>query len=259
MKYKKSLIQCFEEPDEYNGFFSKRDLYLASHDSKGKSIPEKSMSCSMRRLLNYDNMKLLVGTKFSLPVDMSIRFPEVKPYNGSIEFDMKPFSKRKKYLGRNVGIHFFEYDNLFDGQLTKNMDKVTVELLQVPLVIAPDYSLIVGSDDVMFNLRSKWKSMLYTNHFQRCGINVVPVATWGDANSLKWAFAGLPLHSIIAVSGVGHERHIGSKLLWNTAVLELEKQLQPTLILVYGHETIIPGLQTPLKFITDHITRKFRK
>lgn len=93
----------------------------------------------------------------------------------------------------------------------------------------------------------------------RCGIPTVPVATWGSIESLRWAFAGLPKHSVIAVCGVGHGRSQGSVLLWNYALQELERQLEPTLIIVYGPETTIPGLHTHVKFIADHITKHFRK
>jgi hypothetical protein len=91
--------------------------------------------------------------------------------------------------------------------------------------------IIAGTDDVIFNVISKWKSMLITNRLQHSGISVVPVATWGDVNSLKWALSGLPKHSIIAVCGVGHNKSKGALSLWNYALQELERQLEPTNIL----------------------------
>ena len=71
--------------------------------------------------------------------------------------------------------------------------------------------------------------MLITNRLQLSGISVVPVATWGDVNSLK--LSGLPKHSIIAVCGVGHNKSKGALSLWNYAMQELERQLEPTNIL----------------------------
>lgn len=258
MTNKEYIRKVYENEDDEN-LFSKSDLYLTAHDSKGRPLLCGQIPSTTRKILNYGNLKLLIGTRESPPVSIPMRFPEVLPYNGAVDFEMVPFSRRKKFLKKGYGIHFFEYDHLFDRQLSNNIDKVTIELIKASLAIAPDYSMIVGTDDVFFNVQGKWKSMLVTNHLQRCGIPTVPVATWGSIESLRWAFAGLPKHSVIAVCGVGHGRSQGSVLLWNYALQELERQLEPTLIIVYGPETTIPGLHTHVKFIADHITKHFRK
>jgi len=259
MTTKEYIRKVYDSEDDDENLFSKSDLYLMSHDCKGKPLMYERIPSTTRKTLNLGNMKLLIGTRECPPVSIPIRFPEVLQYNGDVDFDMVPFSKRKRFLKKGYGIHFFEYDYLFVHQLSNNIDKVTIELMQASVVIAPDYSMLVGTDDEFFNVQSKWKSMLVTNHLQRCGIPVVPVATWGDAESLKWAFTGLPKHSIIAVCGVGHSRSQGSIMLWNYALQELERQLEPTVIIVYGPETTIPGLHTPVKFIKDYITKHFRK
>lgn len=250
--------ECMAE-DEYYGLFPKSDMYLVNHSRKGKPSCWKGLSETTKRMLKYNHLDMLIGTKFSAPIELPIRFPEVRPYNGPVSFEMNPFTKRKNFLKKGYGIHFFEYDYLFSNQLSADTDQITMELLKVSLVIAPDFSMFADTDDTMFNIGSKWKSMLFTNHFQRAGIPVVPVASWGNADTLKWAFSGLPHNSIIAVCGVGHKRREGEQLLWRYAMSELEKQLSPTLLIIYGSEDDISWLHTPTKFISDYITKRFRK
>ena len=65
------------------------------------------------------------------------------------------------HLKKGYGIHFFEYDHLFVHQLSNNIDIVTIELMQASVVIAPDYSMLVGTDDEFFNVQSKPKIRNY--------------------------------------------------------------------------------------------------
>lgn len=246
--------------DNYQNYlFPASEMYLASHHKNGKSYLINQISSTNQKMLGLFNLNLLVGTRYSPPISLPVRFPEIKAYNGTTDFEMVPFSRRKRYLGKNIGVHFFEYDFKFANQLNNNLDSIIMDLLKVPLVVAPDFSMHVGTDDILFNILSKWSSMIITNRLQRYGINVVPLASWSDVNSLKWAFHGLPTHSIIAVCGVGHSRHQATSLLWNYALHELEKQLQPTKLLIYGPETKIPGLHTQTQFISDYISTHFRK
>lgn len=64
--------------------------------------------------------------------------------------------------------------------------------------------------------------------------NVIPTASWGNADSLKFCFEGLPNKSAIAVCGIGHSFCRSAKTLWNYAVDKLIEEKQPSTLIVYG-------------------------
>ena len=47
--------------------------------------------------------------------------------------------------------------------------------------------------------------------------------------------------------------------LWYAGLSELERRLQPILIIIYGEERVIPGLTTPVRFIKPYSKSKFQK
>lgn len=60
------------------------------------------------------------------------------------------------------------------------------------------------------------------------------------------------------VCGQSNRKDLQAYNIWCYALRRLEEEKQPTLILVYGPTIDIPGLQTPVKFLTDFITKRFR-
>lgn len=81
----------------------------------------------------------------------------------------------------------------------------------------------------------------------------------GDLNSFSYCFEGLPMHSVVAVSGMGCMKSEDSFNRWCYGIQRLEEMRIPVLILVYGQEVEIPGLHTPIKFIPDFISTRLRK
>ena len=65
------------------------------------------------------------------------------------------------------------------------------------------------------NRDSVYHSRFITAYWQKCGYQVIPTASWGDANSFKYCFEGLPEHSVIAVCGIGHDQDKSRKTLWH--------------------------------------------
>lgn len=125
------------------------------------------------------------------------------------------------------------------------------------LLLTPDYSLGVDVPDFC-NKRHLYMTRFVGAYWQQCGYNVLPTASWGNVDSFRYCFEGLPEQSLLAVSGMGHHKSRAHKMLWQEALRELEKQKKPTAILVYGDEESVPNLQTPLLFIQSFISKKFR-
>lgn len=93
---------------------------------------------------------------------------------------------------------------------------------------------------------------------QVCGYDVIPTVSFGNADSLKFSLWGLPSGSVLAVCGVGVNHSRQARERWDYALRHIEKVLSPILIIVYGPETSVPGLHTPIQFIPDYITTHFR-
>lgn len=105
-----------------------------------------------------------------------------------------------------------------------------------------------------------FRSRFAAAYWQSCGYNVIQTASWGNADSLAYAFEGLAEHSITAVSGRGHDICEASKRLWHYAINKLIEQKSPTKIIVYGgKEDGLSNLGVPVIFIEDFIAKHFRK
>lgn len=139
----------------------------------------------------------------------------------------------------------------------EKLEKSVFELSKFDAAFAPDFSMWLDLPD-FFNKESVFKNRFDTAYMQLCGLPTIPVASWGNADSFSYCFKGLPQNSVIAVCGLGHLRNKACDALWHFAIRELERQLHPTLILVYGPEVPMPGVKTPVRFITDFITKRFR-
>lgn len=73
------------------------------------------------------------------------------------------------------------------------------------------------------------------------------------------ASEGLPIHSVIAVSGMGNRRSVDAFNRWCYGLRRLEEAKAPILIIVYGEHVDIQGLHTPLKFVPCFIQERLRK
>jgi len=88
---------------------------------------------------------------------------------------------------------------------------------------------------------------------------VIQTASWGDANSLKYAFEGLAEHSVTAICGIGHDFCGAARRLWIYSVKTLIEMKSPTKLIVYGGKTnSLPDFGTPVIFVEDYITKQFR-
>lgn len=233
-----------------DSFFSKKELYIAQFVN-GTNIAD-SISKRGERTFPHENLNLIKDFDFT----ETNGFPILKPYNGAIDYDFVPYTERKKYGGNQHAIHFFLYDCCFSG-LWKKLDTRTYEMRDYELLLTPDYSLGVDVPDFC-NKRHLYMTRFVGAYWQQCGYNVLPTASWGNVDSFRYCFEGLPEQSLLAVSGMGHHKSRAHKMLWQEALRELEKQKKPTAILVYGDEESVPNLQTPLLFIQSFISKKFR-
>lgn len=236
---------------ETENLFTKKELYVAQF-AYGKNAAANT-SKRGERIFPSENLNLIKGFEFT----STNGFPILQPYNGSVDYQFVPYTDRKKHGGQQHAIHFFLYDYRFKG-LWSNLEKRTYEMCDYRLLLTPDYSLAVDVPDFC-NKTHLFQTRFVGAYWQQCGYDVLPTASWGNVDSFKYCFEGLPEHSKLAVSGIGHQKSRAHTILWQEALRELERQKSPTQIIVYGEEETVPGLQTPLKFIPSFISKRFRR
>lgn len=232
--------------------FSPKEEYLMSHDSRGRKNQGTKLSVGAE-LVKTDNIHLLDGIRFEEHSSM----PVLEAYRGSVDLDFHAFKERHRLEGEGQAIHFFMPDKRFAYAVWNRLEKTTREIIKFNAVLAPDFSLFVDAPDEV-NRYAVYKSRFVAAYWLRCGLQVIPTASWAGASSLDFCFEGLPMRSVIAVCGTGVRWCRSAWELWCYALRRLEAEKQPTLILVYGEPVDIPGLHTPVKFIESYIFKHFR-
>lgn len=251
MNIKQEIIDFYNLTN--NNLFPRKEQYLQSHDCNGKPLFLQTMSVTQQKKVTHNNKHIKVALEYSEPNG----FPILKPYNGTIGYDYISYGKHYHHTGRGECVDFFCDDYIFEKACDWNLTRTTYRLKDFDCLMSPDYSLYVDAS-IQDNKAAIYKSRLAGAYWQYWGFNVIPTASWSDVDSFNYCFEGLPLHSVIAVCGVGVSWCSYSTRLWQYGMREIEQQLQPTTIIVYGSNLEVPGLQTPVTFIQDNISKRFR-
>ncbi len=235
--------------------FTKKEMYVMEHTINGRLTKIESLPNMVRRKRMYENMHLMEGMTFT----SLNQIPQLLPYNGTVDFELVTYSDRKKSDGVKQALHFFLDDYRFRNQLWYNLEQISYSIRKFDYYFTPDYSMWVDIPTTFYNLVSIFRSRFAGAYWQQtCGYNVIPTASWGNRDSFRYCFEGLPENSIIAVCGTGHHHCRAAERLFYYALRELEIQKSPTQILVYGEEEDIPSLSTPIKFLPCFIQKRFR-
>jgi hypothetical protein len=242
-------------PDAKPSLFTAKEMYAMSTTKGGHSPLYYELSSAERRKLTYNNMHLAVGMGIEYTETNSI--PILEPYNGTLEYEYRTFSERRRCKGEGQALMIFEDDYIYKHLLWDRLEQTTATLAKFDCVFTPDFSMYVDAP-IHLNRDSIYKSRFDGAYWQKCGFNVIPTASWADVNSFPWCFEGLPQHSVIAVCGVGVCWSRAAMELWFYGVRQVEQLLSPTTIIVYGKQKEIPGISVPVMFIEDYITKHFR-
>lgn len=238
-----------------DSLFSRKELYIMEHTEKGRSRRFSKLPERQRRKQIYDNMHLMKGMTFT----PTLRFPQLDAFTESVDFDCIPYTERKKHTGKNQAIHFFLDDYKFRDAVWCNLEYTTYSICKYDYFFTPDLSLWKDLPTEYYNTQNIYRTRFIGAYWQQCGYKVIPTASWGNLNSFSYCFEGLPMHSVIAVSGMGNQKSEDSFSKWCYGIKRLEEAKQPIMILVYGQEVEIPGLHTPIRFIPDFISTRLRK
>jgi len=237
-----------------NNLFSRKDLYMMEQKSNGRSRAIDKMPVRQKRKLIYDNMHLMDGMEFT----HSLRFPQLKAFTETSDFMCVSYTERNKHDGKNQAIHFFLDDYKFRDAVWCNLEYTTYSIRQYDYYFTPDLSLWKDLPTDFYNMQNIYRTRFIGAYWQLCGYKVIPTASWGNLNSFSYCFEGLPVHSIIAVSGMGNMKDLDSYNRWCYGLRRLEDAKKPILIMVYGQSIEIPEIHTPIQFIPDYISTKLR-
>lgn len=236
------------------GLFDIKETYLQACTPSGKLREMMKLSPKSRAKAECNNLHLINGMR----ITQRYGFPILSPCTECPNLACVPYSSRNERGKQNFGVHFFEDDYKFENPIWNRLDQTTYQLRNRPYLFTPDHSLYVGPLSAL-NISSIYKSRFEGAFWTLCGYKVIPTASWGDVDSFEYCFDGLPLNSVIAVCGTGICGNNGALELWYTGLSELERRLQPILIIIYGEERVIPGLTTPVRFIQPYSKTKFQK
>lgn len=252
MKVKDKNILTIE--DLNRSLFGAKEAYEFYCDKNGiLPLVNPNLSDYYQKEARYDNLHLLKGLRFSEDNEL----PIINPYTGPICDQIECFDKITRNTSRDVFIHFFQKDFKWATRLWNNLEKTAYRLKDFKGLFATDFSLFADMPK-SYNMQQLFKARVSTAFLQAIGFNVIPVFSYWDAYSLDICLEGLPHNSVIGICGTGLNSHSNLQL-WEYAIRTMEEFLNPFLIIVYGPERNIIGLQTPIKFIEDQLTKFHKK
>ena len=240
---------------EENLLFSRKEMYIMSHDKEGKAFFLKD---AYRRnpMYRYDNLHLVDDIRFDSFHGIDI--PVLAPFKGRLDCEFIPYSEHKRHKGCGEAVHFFQNDDKFRYAVWNRLEQTTYKLRNFDFLLTPDFTMFVDRPS-FFAIQAVFMTRFVGAYWQKCGYSVLPTASWSDVDSFEFAFLGLPKNSPIAVGGVGVKGNPGALELWHLGLLELEEKVKPSLILIYGDSQLeLPKLVTPVQFIIDNITKNYR-
>lgn len=143
----------------------------------------------------------------------------------------------------NYIAHFF-YDDFKFINAWRQPDKYVDKLKKFKAVVSPDFSLYTDFPralQILSCYRRNWCGL----YWHELGIPIIPDVVWGDEESYKFCFLGLPKHSTVAVSTVGvtndDDWNNKADSLFVKGYNEMMNRLEPTTVILYGSE--IEGLE----------------
>lgn len=184
------------------------------------------------KLIEHDTFKWdrLKGAEFEGRFDM----PKLQPVHGMEPQSLIPFhmAKTAKDPGHRW-FHFYEDDYQFERLWNRPLKYYPI-LKQFAGGIGTDYSIYLDMPRSQ-QIWNCWRNRVMTYCLQQEGLTIIPNAGWSDAESLEWAFDGLPSDSVLSITTqgcMGHD-YVSKQSLLN-GLHELARQKNPEKLIVYG-------------------------
>ena len=142
------------------------------------------------------------------------------------------FNYAKSSKDKKCGIHFFLDDYQFE-RVWNNPDGYIETLKEYECILSPDFSLYMDMPMAM-KIWNTYRSRQIGAYYQKCGLKVIPTISWGEPETYKFCFCGIPKKSIVAVSTIGVKENETAFNIWNDGMNTMIRVIKPEAILVYG-------------------------
>ena len=150
-----------------------------------------------------------------------------------------PYSKRNRSKDYSEFPVFYEDDTKF-ADIIKKPDHFIDDLRRFPGMVTVDNSVYVDSP-LAVQIANVYRARAIGYFFQHRGFYVIPNVRWGDERSYttdvlpeKFAFLGLPKHSIVSVGTYGCCKTKEEKYHLRNGLIAMVDELQPDIVLIYG-------------------------
>lgn len=181
---------------------------------------------------------------------------------------MVPFSLREYSENHEDFVCFYEHDVNFRDILTNTEDLID-DLKRFPGIISPDCSLYIDAP-LCVQIADIYLNRAVGYYLSEQGLYVVPNIRWGDERTYttdlfgeRVAFQGVEKHSIVSIGTYGQIKTHESKRYFREGLIEMLKELEPEIVLVYGSmpDSIFGDLKNKTNFVMypDWMTRKKSK
>lgn len=199
-----------------------------------------------------------LNTSRLFPASNSLGIPDLRPAPLSAIPDyLIPYDSRVRAQTIDLtkaAIHFFQDDYRFE-QVWSKPEKTLQGLDKYRIVLTPDFSLFSDWPVAvqLWNVyRARWCGCLW----QEAGFQVIPTVSWGTPDSYRYAFLGLPAHSLLAVGTIGVD--LDTPLVrqhFSAGFTHMVNLLNPTTVLCYGP---LPDDIADLVSIVDYPSRWYQ-
>lgn len=175
------------------------------------------------RAYNLDLIESLTDDFWQMPIIENDNY---------IPKDLIGFNYAKSSENKDCGIHFYIDDYQFE-RIWNYPEKYVEILEQYECILSPDFSLYLDMPMPM-KIWNIYRSRMIGQYFQNRGIKVIPTISWAEKDTFEFCFRGIPKGSIVSISTIGVKQNENALKIWYEGVDEMIKQIEPSVILVYG-------------------------
>lgn len=206
------------------------------------------MSNQRTRTINIYNLN-------KINLDLDDGFPIIKN-DKFVPIDIVSFN----YMNKNsdcVGLHFYIDDYQFE-RLWKEPERYIKIFKKYSCIFSPDFSLYLNMPLPM-KIWNTYRSRFLGQFYQKHGIKVIPTISWADKDTYNFCFKGVPKGSIVSISTIGVIKNKLAKELWKKGVDEMIKQINPSIILIYGSKIDYDFKNVDVRYYSNHNIARFNK
>ena len=171
--------------------------------------------------------------------------------------DLIGFNYAKSSKNKNAGIHFYIDDYQFE-RIWTSPEKYLNILKEYECILSPDFSLYTDMQMPM-KIWNIYRSRLIGSYYQNNGIKVIPTISWAEKETFSFCFQGIPKNSIVSVSTIGVKRDKDAMKIWREGMDEMIKQIEPSVILIYGGEVEYDYQNIETIYFNNKVTEKMKE